>query len=174
MDGGADILSSGRDPDQRSGWRVPRRLVAAAAAVALIGAGITLGLLLTGQQAPPIAAAAANQAQTVPAMLRGAPLRPDPSLGTLLLGGPGELRLLNAGAQVPGALGWANGLLGVDRRHRRAGLSGGLLGGRRPATRARARARRGRHVRCRGRRDRSGIGVSPAPADGRRCPDTVD
>jgi hypothetical protein len=41
VDGGADILSSGRDPGQPSRWRVPWRLVAAAA-VALIGAGITL------------------------------------------------------------------------------------------------------------------------------------
>jgi hypothetical protein len=64
------------------------RLVAAAAAVALIGAGITLGLRLTGQPGQPP--------------------------GTLLLGGPGELRLLGAGDQAPAALGWANGLLGVS------------------------------------------------------------
>jgi len=114
VDGGADILSSGRDPGQPSGWRVPGRLVAAAAAVALIGAGIALGLLLAGQPGPPSAATAGVQAQTVPALLRGAPLRPDPSLGTLLLGGPGVPRLVNAGDQVPGALGWANGLLGVS------------------------------------------------------------
>jgi hypothetical protein len=102
--GGADILSSGRDPARPSRGRVPWRLVAAAAAITLIGAGITLGLLLTGQPRPP---AAAKQPQTVPAMLRGAPLRPDPSLGALLLGGPGKLRLLNVGGQVPGALGSA-------------------------------------------------------------------
>jgi hypothetical protein len=114
VDGGTDILSRGRDPDQPSGWRVPWRLVAAAAAVVLIGAGMTLGLVLTGQPGRPIAAAAAEQAQAVPAMLGGAPLRPDPSLGTLLLGGPAELRLLNAGGRVPGGLGWANGLLGVS------------------------------------------------------------
>jgi hypothetical protein len=113
VDGGADILSSGHDPDQPSGWRVPWRL-AAGAAVALTGAGIALGLLLTGRPGPPIAPAAAEQAQTVPAMLRGAPLRPDPSLGALLLGGPGELRLLNAGDQVPGALCRADRLLGLS------------------------------------------------------------
>jgi hypothetical protein len=111
VDGGADILSSGRDP-RPSRWRVPWRLVAVAA-VALIGAGITLGLLLTRQPVPPVAAAAANQAQTVPAMLRGAPLRSDSSLGTLLLGGPGELRLLDIGDQTSAPLGWADGLLGV-------------------------------------------------------------
>jgi hypothetical protein len=112
VDGGADVLSSGRDPDRLPGWLVRWRLTAAAA-VALIGAGITLGLRLTGQPGPPFVAAAAMQAQTAPAMLRGVPFRPDPSLGTLLLGGPGELRLLNAGDQVPGALGWADGLAGV-------------------------------------------------------------
>ncbi len=89
-----------------------RRLVAAVAAVALIGAGTVLGLRLAGQPSPPNAAAA-EQPQTVPAMLGGTRLRPDASLGTLLLGGPGGLRLLNAGDQAPAALGWANGLLGV-------------------------------------------------------------
>jgi hypothetical protein len=86
--GGTDVLSSRRDPDRPSRWPVRWRLVAAAAAVALIGAGITLGLRLTGQPSQPP--------------------------GTLLLGGPGELRLLGAGDQAPAALGWANGLLGVS------------------------------------------------------------
>jgi hypothetical protein len=75
------------------------RLAAAAAAVALIGAGIALGLRLTGQPS-----AAARQPQPGSAMLAGARLRLDASLGTLLLGGPRELRLLNAGDQAPTVL----------------------------------------------------------------------
>ncbi len=114
VDGSADVLSSGRDPDRPPGWPVRWRLVAAAAAVALTGAGITLGVRLTGQPSPPNAAAAAKQPQTVPAMLGGARLQPDASLGTLLLGGPGELRLLDAGDQSSAPLGWAKGLLGVS------------------------------------------------------------
>lgn len=113
VDGGADVLSSGRDPDRPPRWPVRWRLVAAAVAVALIGAGITIGLRLTGQLSPPNAAAD-EQPPAVPVMLGGARLRLDASLGTLLLGGPGELRLLNAGDQATAALGWANGLLGVS------------------------------------------------------------
>jgi hypothetical protein len=113
VDGCGDVLSSGRDPDRPPRWPARWRLVAAAAAVALLGAGITLGLRLTGQPGPPDAAAAVMQPQTVPAMLGGARLRLGASLATLVLGGPGELRLLNAGGQVPAALGWANGLLGA-------------------------------------------------------------
>jgi hypothetical protein len=108
---GADVLSSGRDPDQPPRWPVRWRLVAAATAVALIGAGITIGLRATGQLSPPNAAAA--EPPTVPVMPGGARLRLDASLGTLLLGVPGELRLLNAGDQASAALGWANRLLGV-------------------------------------------------------------
>ena len=117
MDGGADVLSSGRDPDRSPRWPVRRRLVAAAAAVALIGAGITIGLRLTGQLSPPNRAAA-EPPPTGPVMPRGPRLRLDASLGTLLLGGPGELRLLNAGNQATAALGWANGLLGGTRSSR--------------------------------------------------------
>jgi len=113
VDSGAEILRSRHDPDQSPRWAVPRWLAAAAAAVALVGAGIALGLLWAGQPGPPVTAAVATQGQPLLAMLRGAPLRPDPSLGTLLLGGPGELRLLNAGDQVPGARGWANRVLGA-------------------------------------------------------------
>jgi hypothetical protein len=112
VDGGADVLSSGRDPGRPPRWPVRWRLVAAAA-VALIGAGITIGLRQTDQLSPPNAAAA-EQPPAVPAMLGGVPLRLDASLGTLLLGGPGELRLLNADDQATAALGWANGLLGVS------------------------------------------------------------
>jgi hypothetical protein len=111
VDGGADVLGSGRDPDRRPRWPGRWRLVAGAAAVALIGAGITTGLRLTGQLSPPNAAVA--EPPTVPVMPGGERLRLNASLGTLLLGGPGELRLLNAGDEVPAALGWANGLLGV-------------------------------------------------------------
>jgi hypothetical protein len=127
--GGGDVLSSGRDPDRPPRLPARWRLVAAAAAVALIGAGITLGVRLTGQPSPasppspPDARSAAGQPQTVPAMLDGVRLRLQASLGTLLLGGPGELRLLNAGGQAPGGqapatLGWANGLLGVSGSNR--------------------------------------------------------
>jgi hypothetical protein len=114
VDGGADVLSSGRDPDRPPRWRARWRLAAAAAAVALIGAGIMLGPRLTGQPSPPNAAAAAKQQQTVPAMLGETRLRPDASAGTLLLGGPGELRLLNAGDHAPAGLGWADSVLGVS------------------------------------------------------------
>jgi hypothetical protein len=125
VDGGADVLSSGRDPGRPSRWPVRWRLVAAAVAVALSGAGITIGLRLTGQLSPP-GAAAAGQPPSVPVMLGGARLRLEASLGTLVLGGPGELRLLNAGDPAPRALtalrglrrlrglSWANGLLGVS------------------------------------------------------------
>jgi hypothetical protein len=85
--------------------------VAAAAAVALIGAGITFGLRQTNQLSPP---SAAEPPTTVPAMLGGVRLRLDASLGTLLLGGPGGLRLLNADDQATAALGKANGLLGAS------------------------------------------------------------
>jgi hypothetical protein len=115
--GGADVLSSGRDPDRPPRLPVRWRLVTAAVAVALIGAGITLGVRLAGQPSPPSppdAGAAAGQPQTVPGMLDGVRLRLRASLGTLLLGGPGELRLLNAGGRAPATLGWADGLLGVS------------------------------------------------------------
>jgi hypothetical protein len=140
VDGGADVLSSGRDPDRSARWPVRWRLVAAAAAVALLGAGITLGLRLTGQPSPPSAAAAAKQ-PPVSAMLGGARLRLDASLGALLLGGPGELRLLNTGDRAVAVLSRANGLLGVSGSGRLglspavrqvASVSGGvvaLLGG---------------------------------------------
>jgi len=81
VDGGADVLSSGRDPDRPPRWPVRWRLVAATAAVATIGAGITFGLRLTGQPGPPIAAAAAMRAQIAPAMLRGLRVRPAHRLG---------------------------------------------------------------------------------------------
>ena len=116
MDGGADVLSSGRDPDRRSRWPVRWRLFAAAVAVALVGAGITTGLRLAGQLSPPNTATAEPPA--APVMPGGARLRPGASLGTLLLGGPRELRLLDAGDEVTAALGWANGLLGVTGRSR--------------------------------------------------------
>ena len=113
VDGDADVLSSGRDPDRRPRWPVRWRLVAAAVTVALIGAGITIGLRLTGQPSPPDAAAD-EQPPTVPAMVGGARLRLEASLGTLVLGGPGELRLLNADDRAAAVLGWASGLLGVS------------------------------------------------------------
>lgn len=81
VDDGAEIVSFGRDPDRPSWWRVHRRLVAAAAAVALICVGIRLGLV-SGHPQPPTAA---TQAPTAAAMLRAAPLRPDPRLGALVM-----------------------------------------------------------------------------------------
>jgi hypothetical protein len=110
VDDGSEIVSFGPDPDRPSWWRVHRRLVSAAAAIALICAGIRLGLVLSGQPQPPTAA---TQAQTKAAMLRGAPLRPDPRLGALVLGGSAELRLLNVSNGVSGTLGWAHELPGV-------------------------------------------------------------
>jgi hypothetical protein len=101
MDGGADILSFGRDANQPSWWRVHRRLVALAAATALICGGITLGLLLSGRPQP-LARVAQQQAMAV--LLRGAPFHPDPQVGTLLLGSGAELRLLNVRGDVPGPL----------------------------------------------------------------------
>jgi hypothetical protein len=112
VDGGADVLSSGRDPGRPPHWPPRWRLAAAAAAVALIGAGIALGPRLVGQPSPPNAAAAAKQPQTPPAMPGETRLRLDASLGTLLLGGPAELRVLNAGDQAPAALGRAGSLPG--------------------------------------------------------------
>jgi hypothetical protein len=105
MDGRADIVGFGRDADQHSWWRVHRRLVAAATGTALICAGITLGLLRSGRPQP---LARAAQEQTMAVLLRGAPFHPDPRLGTLLLGGGAELRLLNVRGDVPGLLGLAH------------------------------------------------------------------
>jgi hypothetical protein len=110
VDRGTEIVSFGPDPDRPSWWRVHRRLVAAAAAVALICAGIRLGLVLSGQPQPPTAA---TRAPTMAAMLRGAPLRPDPRLGAIVLGGGTELRLLNVSSGVHATLGWAHDLPGV-------------------------------------------------------------
>lgn len=120
MADGADILSFGRDPDRCSWWRLHRRLVAGAAAFALICAGITLGVLLLGQPTPPgatkssVPSASASRAQTMPAMLRGAPFRPAPWLGALLLGGA-ELRLLKISDRMSNASGRAQDLPGVTR-----------------------------------------------------------
>jgi hypothetical protein len=110
--GGAEIVSFGPDPVRPSWWRVHRRLVAVAAVLALICAMIRLGLVLSGQPQP----TAARQAQTITAMLRGAPLRPDPRLGTLVLGGGTELRLVNVSNLVPSTLDWAHGLPGGSGR----------------------------------------------------------
>jgi hypothetical protein len=105
MDGGADILSFGRDADEPSWWRVHRRLVAPAAVAALICGGITLGLLLSGRPQP---LAGAAQEQTTAVLLRGAPFHPDPQLGAPLLGSGAELRLLNVRGGVPGPLSLAH------------------------------------------------------------------
>jgi hypothetical protein len=109
VDDGAEIVSFGPDPDRPSWWRVHRRLVAAAAVVAMICVGIRLGLVLSGRPHPP---AAATHAPTVAGMLRGVPLRPDPRLGALVMGVGAELGLLNVSNRVPGTLGWAHALLG--------------------------------------------------------------
>jgi hypothetical protein len=112
--GRADILSSGRDPDQPAGGRVPWRLVAVT--VALVGAAVAVGLQFTGRPGPPVRPAADTRAGSMPVLLRGAPLRPDLSLGTLLIGGPGELRLLTAVDRLAGSHGWVNASLRLPGR----------------------------------------------------------
>jgi hypothetical protein len=123
--GGPEIVSFGPDPDRPSWWRVHRRLVAAAAAVALICVGIRLGLVLSGQPQPP---SAATRAPTMAVMLHGAPLRPDPRLGALVLGGDAELRVVNVSNGMPGTLGWAHDLLGPRAAVRQiVSVSGGVV-----------------------------------------------
>jgi hypothetical protein len=84
--------------------------VSSASAIALICAGIALGLVQTGQPRP---TTAAGQTQAIAAILHGAPLRPGPRLGALLLGGPGELRLLKLSNRVPATLGRTHGAPGA-------------------------------------------------------------
>jgi hypothetical protein len=103
---GADVLTFGRDPDQPSWWQGHRRLAAATAAVALIGAGVAVGLR-AGDLKPPTTA---RQSQSVATMLSGVPFRPDGRLGPLLLGGPAGVRLLKVGGGVSGAVDWVHDL----------------------------------------------------------------
>jgi hypothetical protein len=109
LNDGADVLAFGRDPDQPGWWQVHRRLAAAAAATALIGAGITVGVLAS-RSSPP---AATRPPEPMATMLSGAPLRPGSGPGPLLLGGPAGVRLLNVSDQVPATAGEADGLPAV-------------------------------------------------------------
>jgi hypothetical protein len=108
---GADVISSGRDPD-----RPPRvRRPAAVAAAALVTAGaVTAGLLLASgphaarpHAAPPPAAPAPGRP-----MLHGPPPAPAAGPGPVLLLGGDDLRLLSLAARTPVRLGWSDAVLG--------------------------------------------------------------
>jgi hypothetical protein len=101
-----DIISSGRDPDRRR--PVPRRLLAVAAAAALIGGTITVHLVL-GSNAHRLPhrrtqGALSSTALAAPSMLHGTPLRPGVAPGTFLFLGGQELRLLNVRDGVSASL----------------------------------------------------------------------
>jgi hypothetical protein len=112
----ADVVSSGRDPDLPP--RLRGRWWLVAAAIVLIGGGITASVQLAGRAVPHLHSARrpAPPVQVVPAMLHGAPAGRDVVPGTTLLLAGNDLRQLSVTGHAPVSLGWADGLLSLAGR----------------------------------------------------------
>jgi hypothetical protein len=112
----ADVVSSGRDPDLPP--RLSGRWWLVAAAIVLIGGGITASVQLAGRATPHLHSARrpAPPVQVVPAMLHGAPAGRDVAPGTTLLLAGNDLRQLSVTGHAPVSLGWADGLLSLAGR----------------------------------------------------------
>jgi hypothetical protein len=103
MTDGSDILTFGRDPDRPSWWETHRRLGAAAAAIGVACALVTVGVL-TSHTKP---SSAARPLQPMATMLTGMPFLASGRLNPLLLGGPAGVRLLRLSGRMPGTAGLA-------------------------------------------------------------------